>query len=207
MKMSQGPEFPHRFDTNYQGLLWATSILTLSEKLSPQAHFVGFFLVLSKVWRAEICFSVFQYGLGQWLFMTEKCFKIRLFFLVKHVKLCILSFSLCEEQKNSHSAKHELYNLTCFTKKNSRMSKHFSVINKHWPRPYWNTLEHNSAHHTFGVLAHNVQRLQITDLRPKTTLCMYISDYCLKCFNWKIKIINFYYSDFWKLLWTVSSSK
>ena len=41
-------------------------------------------------------------------------------------------------------------------------------MNKHWPRPYWNTLEHISAHHTLVVLAHNVQRLQITDLRPKT---------------------------------------
>ena len=30
------------------------------------------------------------------------------------------------------------------------------------------TLEHISAHYTFEVLAHNVQRLQITDLRPKT---------------------------------------
>jgi hypothetical protein len=42
-------------------------------------------------------------------------------------------------------------------------------MNNHWPRPYWNTLEHISAHHTLGVFAHNVQRLQITDLRAKTT--------------------------------------
>ena len=75
----------------------------------------------------------------------------------------------CEDGNNSHSAKHEIYNLTWFTRKNCRISKLFSVMNKHWPRPYWNTLEHISAHHTLGVLAHNVQRLQITDLRPKTT--------------------------------------
>ena len=147
----------------YQGLLQATSILTLWQNFRPQSPCVVLALKsviwslwtlcanTPKVWCAEICSSVFQYGLGQWLFMTEKCFKIRLFFLVKHVKLCILSFSLCEEQKNSHSAKHELYNLTCFTKKNSQMSKHFSVINKHWPRPYLNTLEHISKHYTSGV--------------------------------------------------------
>ena len=75
----------------------------------------------------------------------------------------------CEDGNNSHSSKHEIYNLTWFTRKNCRISKLFSVMNKHWPRPYWNTLEHISAHHTLVVLAHNVQRLQITDLRPKTT--------------------------------------
>ena len=75
----------------------------------------------------------------------------------------------CEDGNNSHSAKHEIYNLTWFTRKNCWISKLFSVMNKHWPRPFWNTLEHISAHHTLGVLAHNVQRLQITDLRPKTT--------------------------------------
>ena len=75
----------------------------------------------------------------------------------------------CEEQKNSQSAKHEIYNLMCFTRKNCRISKHVFVMNKHWSRLYWNTLEHISVHHTLGVLAHNVQRLQITDLRPKTT--------------------------------------
>ena len=33
----------------------------------------------------------------------------------------------------------------------------------------FNTLEHISEHHTLAVLAHNFQRLQITDLRPKAT--------------------------------------
>ena len=37
---------------------------------------------------------------------------------------------------NSHSSKHEIYNLTFFTRKNCRISKLFSVMNKHWPRPY-----------------------------------------------------------------------
>ena len=33
----------------------------------------------------------------------------------------------------------------------------------------FNALEHTSEHHTLAVLAHNVQRLQSTDLRPKAT--------------------------------------
>ena len=49
-----------------------------------------------KVRCAEIWSSVFQYGLGQCLFMTEKSFEIRQFFLVKNVKLYILCFALCE---------------------------------------------------------------------------------------------------------------
>ena len=74
----------------------------------------------------------------------------------------------CEGGNNSQSAKHEIYTLTFFTKKNYWISKLFSVMNKHWPRPYWNTLEHISAHYTLAAIAHNVQRLQIIDLRPKT---------------------------------------
>ena len=38
-----------------------------------------------------------------------------------------------------------------------------------WFRTMSGTLEHISTHHTLGVLAHNVQRIQITDVRPKTT--------------------------------------
>ena len=76
--------------------------------------------------------------------------------------------SLCEGGNNSQSAKHEICNLMCFTRKNCRISKLFSVMNKHWPRPYWNTLEHISAHYNLAVIVQNVQRLQITDLRPIT---------------------------------------
>ena len=60
---------------------------------------------------------------------------------------------LCEDGNNLHSAKHEINNLTWFTRKNCWISKLFAVVNKHWPRPYWNTLEHISAHHIFGALA------------------------------------------------------
>jgi hypothetical protein len=61
---------------------------------------------------------------------------------------------------NSHSAKHEIHNLTFFTMKNCPISKLFSVMNKYWPRPYWNTQEHISAHHTLAVIEQNFQRLQ-----------------------------------------------
>jgi hypothetical protein len=81
--------------------LRATSILTLQQKLSPQAPCVvlGLKSVIwslltlcpstAKVSCAEICCSVFQYGLGQCLFMTEKSFDIQHFFLVKNFKLYI----------------------------------------------------------------------------------------------------------------------
>ena len=110
----------------------------------------------SKLWYLHLNKKVCQFYFRFWMYswVVNKNY-IKTFF--------------CEDGNNSHSAKHEIYNLTGFTRKNCRISKVFSVMNKHWPRPYWNTLEHISAHHTLGVLAHNVQRLQITDLRPKTT--------------------------------------
>ena len=37
---------------------------------------------------AEICSSVFQYGLSQYLITTEKTFEIRQFFLVAVLELC-----------------------------------------------------------------------------------------------------------------------
>ena len=52
--------------TTYQGLLQATSILTLWQKLSPRAHFVVLGLK-SVIWSLWTC-----------LFMTEKSFGIRL---------------------------------------------------------------------------------------------------------------------------------
>ena len=98
--------FCSKINTTYQGLLWATSILTLWQKLSPQAPCVVLGLKLEiwnlwklcastpKVWCAEIYSSVLQYG--QCLLMTEKSFEIWQFFLVKHVKLYISCFALCE---------------------------------------------------------------------------------------------------------------
>ena len=92
--------FCSKINTTYQGLLWATSILTLCQKLSPQAPCVvlGLKSVIwslwtlcpstAKVWCAEICSCVFQYGLGQCLITTEKTFEIRQFFLVAVLELC-----------------------------------------------------------------------------------------------------------------------
>ena len=106
--------FCSKINTTYQGLLRATSILTLWQKLSPQAPCVvlGLKSVIwslwtlcastPKVWCAEICSSVFQYGLGQCLFMTEKSFEIRQFFLVNHVKLYLSCFALCKLFPSSH---------------------------------------------------------------------------------------------------------
>ena len=106
--------FFNKINTTYQGLLRTTSILTLWQKLSPQAPcvVVGLKSVIRslwtlcastpKVWCAEICSSVFQYGLGQCLFMTEKSFEIRQFFLVNHVKLYISCFALCKLFPSSH---------------------------------------------------------------------------------------------------------
>ena len=103
-----GFRFCSKINTTYQGLLRARSILTLWQKLSPQAPCVvlGLKSVIwslwtlcastPKVWCEEICSSVFQNGLGQCLFMTEKSFEIRQFFLVNHVKLYISCFELCE---------------------------------------------------------------------------------------------------------------
>jgi type III secretory pathway component EscU len=100
--------FCSKINTTYQGLLWATSILTLQQKLCPQAPCVVLGLksviwslwtlcpITAEVWCAEICSCVFQYGLGQFFFMTEKSFEIRQFFLVKNVKLYISCFALFE---------------------------------------------------------------------------------------------------------------
>ena len=79
-----------------------------------------------------------------------------------------LKIFFCDGGNISQSAKPEIYNLTCITRKNCGILKLFSVMNKHWHRPYWNTLEHISAHYNLAGIAHNVQRLQIIDLRPKT---------------------------------------
>ena len=79
--------FPH-FPLFEFFLLRATSILTLQQKLSPKTPCVvlGLKSVISSLWTlcpstanvrcAEICSSVFQYGLSQCLFMTEKSFEI-----------------------------------------------------------------------------------------------------------------------------------
>ena len=100
--------FCSKINATYQGLLQATSILTLWQKLSPHAPCVvlGLKSVIwslwilcastPKVWWAEICSSVFKYGPGQCLFRTEKSLEIRQFYLVKNVKLYGSCFALCE---------------------------------------------------------------------------------------------------------------
>ena len=47
-----------------------------------------------------------------------------------------------------------------------------------WPRPYWTTLEQISTLHTQSL--HNVQRLQITDLRPKPTYGFWGLSFCCR---------------------------
>ena len=46
-----------------------------------------------------------------------------------------------------------------------------------------------------------------TTQRLQTITLTCNSHKCFKCFNWKIEMINFYYSNFCKLLRTVCSSK
>ena len=127
---------------------WLQSLLCASTNL----------FTLKKIFGIRLFFLSWRYPNFQFLFLYGRNWKLwylhlntiqyNFFFrlLMSSYKNYIKLFSV--RGGTIHTVQNIKYTLTFFTRKNSKL---FSVINKHWPRPYWNTSENISEHNTFGI--------------------------------------------------------